>query len=232
MSAPTTDRGHQRVVPDFDRQSGTVKAITAAGGCYALALMVGFWASLQDYTNVHNALSGQYMTLEGLDNFDVVYGVATLTELVLYLLVIVLFCVWLLRAGRNIRALGVEGMMQSEESRVIWFFVPVAQLVLPLQGIRELWRASASEDHDDWRTVSAPAWLHGWWSLWLVSFWTGIAGYTVGGSDVLEEIARADQLDMWAQGTRLLALPLMLMVVHGVQRHQNALAASVGRGSS
>lgn len=95
---------------------------------------------------------------------DVGYGV-------LLILNIVLFFIWLHRAASNTEALGAKGLESSPGWTVGWFFVPVANLVMPYRAMREVWQASRSPAQ--WSTVRAGPCLLLWW---LIHLFAGIAG--------------------------------------------------------
>ncbi|QIG80984.1 DUF4328 domain-containing protein [Stakelama tenebrarum] len=82
-----------------------------------------------------------------------------------YLLTAVVFAVWIVMAGQNLRRLGFEDLEFSPASRVWWFFIPIANLFRPFQGMRELWNASHGEEHygENQPIVSI------WWALWLAN---------------------------------------------------------------
>ena len=102
-----------------------------------------------------------------VDMFSVwILGVC-LTEL-LFIATAGLFCVWLFEAGRNLRALGRLGLRFPEESRVWWFAVPLARLVVPYLALRELSQASRVETARRWRDTSPHLLLPVWWLAWIV----------------------------------------------------------------
>lgn len=48
-----------------------------------------------------------------------------------------------------------------------WFFVPIATLWKPFQGLREAWQASVSPN--DPGSVAVPVLMRWWWGLWLLT---------------------------------------------------------------
>lgn len=87
-------------------------------------------------------------------------------QLVLYLVTVVFFGRWIVRAHRAVRALGAEGLTISPGWAVGYFFIPFLNLVRPYRAMKELW--SASESPSGWASTPASSILPLWWTLWLV----------------------------------------------------------------
>jgi hypothetical protein len=73
--------------------------------------------------------------------------------------------VWVHRANRNAHALGSEGMAYSPGWSVGWFFVPLANLVMPYRVLREIWKASTPGAGMHWRQVPVSPILGAWWAV-------------------------------------------------------------------
>jgi Domain of unknown function (DUF4328) len=88
-------------------------------------------------------------------------------ELALGLAAGIALWVWLYRANRNARALGAEGMTYSPAWSVGWFFVPLANLVMPYVVFRELWKASTPGAGPRWRQAPVSVVLGLWYAVCL-----------------------------------------------------------------
>ena len=88
-----------------------------------------------------------------------------------FLLASILFVVWTHRASRNLEALGSLGQKHSPGWAAGWFFIPLANLVMPYLVVRENWKASdpGRRDGQDWSRGPVPAFLTVWWGLIIVS---------------------------------------------------------------
>jgi hypothetical protein len=83
----------------------------------------------------------------------------------LYVATIIVFCAWIHRAGANLVDAGLDGLEFKPASRIWWSFVPFANLVKPLHGMRELWNAShGTSPYDQGQSAVTT-----WWVLWLVN---------------------------------------------------------------
>ena len=79
------------------------------------------------------------------------------------------------RASRNILATNNREQRFSPEKSVMWFFIPVMNLVKPWQVFKEMFRGSDPESSIDeqssWKTKgSVPAIVHIWALIWIVVF--------------------------------------------------------------
>jgi hypothetical protein len=77
----------------------------------------------------------------------------------------IVFGVWIHRAGKNLIAAGYEDLEFTPGARIWWFAVPIANLFKPFQGMRELWNAS----HGEGEYTITPPLIAGWWAFWLAS---------------------------------------------------------------
>ena len=83
----------------------------------------------------------------------------------------IIFLCWVYRANANAHRLGAAGMEDTPGWSVGWYFIPFANLWMPYQSMKEIWRASAAPA--DWRNHPRGVILPWWWFLFLAS---GVAG--------------------------------------------------------
>lgn len=112
------------------------------------ATPTGFWNSIPE--------------MEAADNL-VLLGLAP--QLVALVLAGFLSLKWVYRVSRNAHAMA-SGLSVRPPWAVGWFFVPLANLLMPFRGVREAWQASTQPEA--WRNVAVPGLLRLWWGLWLV----------------------------------------------------------------
>ena len=79
---------------------------------------------------------------------------------------LVLFLMWVHRTNRNAHVLAPSFDM-SPAWGVGWFFVPIACLAKPFEGVEKTWNIST--DPTRWRSQDTPALLRVWWGLYLSS---------------------------------------------------------------
>jgi hypothetical protein len=96
-------------------------------------------------------------------------GVLGVTAIAVYLATVVVFLMWLYRVSNNVAAFG-EVRQASAGWAVGYFFIPIANLFLPYQAIKEIWRKSDPAPTDSLlRNASPPGFFPAWWGFWLAS---------------------------------------------------------------
>ncbi len=75
---------------------------------------------------------------------------------------------WMFRARKNLDVLVPDVVFMRPALVVVWWFVPLASALLPLQAMREIVEASkaASTSRPYW-TVNSPWWVGVWWVCFL-----------------------------------------------------------------
>ena len=99
------------------------------------------------------------------------YDLASLLYLFPFLVASIFFVVWTYRASRNLVPLGSRGQRYSPGWAAGWFFIPLANMVMPYLVIREIWKGSdpGCRDGESWRHGAAPAFLPVWWVLIVIT---------------------------------------------------------------
>lgn len=87
---------------------------------------------------------GSFTEAEGQSN-DSREQIIELFQLALYLFTVVIFGRWIVRANKNVRAFGADGLRITPGWAVGYFFVPIINLWRPYQAMKDLWRASHAQ---------------------------------------------------------------------------------------
>lgn len=116
---------------------------------------------------------------------------------------------WIYRTNKNAHCLSAD-MTTSPGWAVGWFFIPLANLVMPYQAMKETWRES-HEAAGQMADVDSPL-LPWWWALWIGG--NVVANVTVAlgaaGPDALEAAAWVDLVSLALQtGAALLLIRIM-----------------------
>jgi hypothetical protein len=98
---------------------------------------------------------------------DMLVTILGMGLLIVYVVTIVMFCVWTYRVNANIHALGAANLRFSPGWAVGWYFVPIANLWKPYQVMNEIWRAS--KNPSGWQDEASSSIVGWWWFWWIVS---------------------------------------------------------------
>lgn len=210
---------------------GLVSAVEMAFQLDHIAVLQRFRQGLATLTEVR-ASEERVASLEGLR------AMALLAAGLAWLL-------WQHRAHANLRALGVPGLRFSPGWAVGWWFVPLANLVMPYLAVRELWRASTAGplasgegpgpwDRDPGPSGGARAAERGpgprrfplvplWWGSWVGNSVLSPVVLAVGPS---QRVSTAIAQSAWwaaSEAATVAAAVLALALVRGVERGQERL---------
>jgi hypothetical protein len=96
-------------------------------------------------------------------------GVLGLATIAVYIATVVAFLMWLYRVSNNVAAFGAT-TQHSSGWAVGSFFVPIMNLFVPYQAIRDIWKKSEPTATDAFSYgVSPPGFFPAWWGFWIVS---------------------------------------------------------------
>ncbi len=111
---------------------------------------------------------------------EIIFAIFPIREIgiVIATLAVVTFLIWQVRCSMNLRPLGMENRKYSPMARVIWWYIPFANFILPYMVMGEIWRRS----HPDARPGCEPGQpgvpKSRILTLWWLAFWvTGIMTY-------------------------------------------------------
>lgn len=101
-----------------------------------------------------------------LDSAHLLLALASLIYILSLVITMVLGFVWTFRVAWNVRHLGAKGLDFSPAMSVGWYFVPLANLVMPYRALRQVY--SASIDPAGWNDDTRPI-VATWWCLFVFS---------------------------------------------------------------
>jgi hypothetical protein len=131
-----------------------------------LARTVVVWLYVHIGAVVFYGLASGLTLLGKSDVNDLIVALAGLLLAAASLVTAFLVLKWIYRVSRNAHAVA-RGLTISPPWAIGWFFVPIAFLWKPFQGLREAWQASS--DASNWKTYPVPVILRWWWALFLIS---------------------------------------------------------------
>jgi len=159
--------------------------------------------------------------VDALLSADRLVLLASLLELAAFGGAAVLFLRWQVAAHRNLPALGNPEPQFEVGAGVAAWFVPLVNLLRPLQVVGDLWRAGE-------RGGAVPVLLRVWWAAWLVALAAVVAAWTLLGeaADVGER-QRIDALRAGATALSAGAAGMAIAVVSRTTRRQEARALAL-----
>ncbi len=147
----------------------------------------------------------------------------------LYLLTAIFFGRWIVRANKNVRALGADGLRITPGWAVGYFFIPMANLWRPYQAMKDLWLASHSPS--SWNTALIGIIVPIWWALWLLSIFIGqIAFRMTLHANTLDQIYACINVNILTEFIEILLCLVAIALVSQIagaqtSHHRNALEA-------
>jgi hypothetical protein len=208
----------------------------AALVCTARAVAAGI-----EYTSLKQLADGSFrLTGTGA---TIAEGSATLSiaSLILWLGTIVAFSMWTHRAAMNLPALGARRLHYTPGWAVGWFFIPLANFVMPYFVAAEIWRESDPEQTDPQAAKSTSPLVSGWWFTYMAHavlpvlvgmVFGGIIGFLavsrrhVAPQQVVNEVNRYLPsfmlMALIGQALGVLAAGLAILYVHRVTANQQA----------
>lgn len=128
------------------------------------------------------------------------------------------------RAMKNLHLASAAGVSMSPGWAVGWYFIPIAMLWKPLQGMLQIWRGSL-----DPQAASAPvsAMIGWWWACWLLTNILANASFRLSGgfgmTDSLEMLQISLWLDVIGSSVGIAAALLLIRITRKITEAQSSL---------
>jgi hypothetical protein len=158
---------------------------------------------------------------EDADDFvSATSSIFVLTQLV----IVVMFIIWMFRAAKDNEALGRTGARFAPGWSIGGWFIPLANFVIPVLIVQDLWRGSDRETRrgvGTWRAGAGSALVGFWWAAWLASlvrFAYSDSGLHGRGS--LDAIETSNTVALVGVIATAIASILALLVVRAITRRQ------------
>jgi hypothetical protein len=138
--------------------------------------------------------------------------------------IMVLFIVWMFRAAKNNEALGRTSPRFSPGWSIGAWFIPLANFVIPVLIMQDLWRGSDPTTRrglTSWRAAAGSALVGFWWAAWLASLVRfSYSGSGLRDSGSLDSIETSNTVALVGVIATAIASILALLVVRGLSRRQ------------
>jgi heme/copper-type cytochrome/quinol oxidase subunit 2 len=131
--------------------------------------------------------------------------------------------VWTYRASSNAHKLGAQGLRYSPRWAVGGFFIPLGNLWMPYQAMKEI--AQASRDPSGWQSRGWPRSLPLWWFSWLATYFTlHVHGRKWQYATTIADLVDATRMGMLSAGLSILAAFFLASLVGEISAMQVARA--------
>jgi hypothetical protein len=230
------ETSHQQIA-DYRSGKGLANAMTFFLICIILAfiaLLIVYWsltAAISDVNRLYPTSSQYYSHLttfyRRLDTFQATFSVVTFLLLPLSLLVVVLLLFWVYRCAKNVRALGCAGLKYTPAWAVGWFLIPLANFVMPILVLTEIWKASDPlTGTQDWQNNSQPLTPIFWWLVYAGTAFAPLIISLINQGPAAEgDLTRPTVSMLILCAWEILWALLTMRVVHRISGHQDTKQA-------
>lgn len=192
-------------------------------GAYAYRDAAGLARAAQILLCVHAAGSVAEIGFRWARGFDPkrmspAEGIAVMVQLVLLIAAGAAFLVWQYRANANARAMGADDMRVTPGWSAGWYFVPLANIVMPFIALSELWKASTNPR--DWQGLSGPFVIGLWWAFWLGDTISGNLAWVLTRQEEAGASQAADMIGAFSAACSVVAATLLAGLVRDIQARQ------------
>jgi hypothetical protein len=172
-------------------------------------------------------LLGGYDPVPGVSGAaELVIGLSAAACVLMFLVSGTFVLVWVYRTNVNAKVLAADKPM-SPGWAVGWYFVPVAWLWKPFQGMRESWQISTKPMN--WRDVPVSSLLHNWWAAWLAGNILDSISFRVAHSaTTVAKVWLADTFDVCGSFFDVVCALLLILIIRQLTTRQTTALAAAG----
>jgi hypothetical protein len=217
--------------------SGHSRAQVAVGLLYAnIALSaLSLILSLVQIFILPGTQTADLIQLGELTWFDVLMVINGLLQFFVFIGAAVSFLMWLHRANRNLSPLGASHPEFSPGWAVGWFFIPLANIIVPYRVVKEIWVKSNpllnEPGEESWQQSGSSSVLGWWWGIWLISNMIDQIVFRLAlRAETPDELFNLAKLEVVAAAFNIIAAFLAIAVIKGIDKRQE-LKSKANRGS-
>lgn len=174
--------------------------------------LIALFSDYLEYNFLISVQDGVEVTEEQALANDARQGIIGISQITLYLITVVVFCMWVYRMSRNANSIENSSLDTSPGWAVGYFFIPILNLWKPYQALKESYEAFI-------KYPSSNSVLSLWWFAWIVSNILGrIAFRIIMRAETLEELIRASVISIGVDAFDLFLTGMAILVVITVSR--------------
>ena len=147
------------------------------------------------------------------------YSLLTLLRLGVFFITAIVFLMWLHRCSSNLKVFGYLRPVYSPGWAVGSFFVPFANLVMPYQGVKEVWQKSRPANSESFSfSNSPPGFFPAWWAFWLAANVTTNIHFRMMGNQRARDVAII--VGIVSEVLSIAAAAFAVLVIKDIDRRQ------------
>lgn len=151
---------------------------------------------------------------------EITYGFVGAAMVAISVVTIILWCMWLHRAAKNVVQAGPSEFDYTPAWAVGWHFIPFANLWVPFEVMRKIWNASAGETADLYHT--API-VNRWWVAWIIAGISGnLSARIMMQAETAEGLYYGTALGAISSIATFVAIPTALLMLQKITQGQSA----------
>ena len=186
---------------------------------------LGAFVSSWEAVVLRNIQSGAYETQElmqaAAESSDARVSMIGILELFAALISGIVFLVWTYRVCKNAHALSSAPLSITPVWAVVWYFVPIANLVMPYNALRQAFLASCRPDH--WQIQQSTPLILFWWLIHVLGAILGQLSFRMAlrlDDPTIEQLLTLNGVQISGDVVGILANILTLVIVQRFARCQ------------
>jgi hypothetical protein len=207
--------------------NGLKTALVVLFACIAVASVALLGVHLNRLAAADNFESHPSLTTaHALQDADDAVSTASSFVAILRVAIAVCFIIWMFRAAKNMVALGRHGARYGPGWSIGGWFIPFANLVIPVMIVQGFWRASSPDTGPGtvWTKRSRSALVGFWWVALILANFTY---FTWNSNETLDDIRASDTVASVGSAFCVIAAVLAIPVVVQLTRRFNDRRAEV-----
>lgn len=219
---PSQGRWRSAGYRSSSRRGTAVVGLVAAT---VIADLAGVALDVQGLGLMDAAASGE-LGQEEAAAFDNTYGLVGMIQLAAYIASAVAVLAWLSRVVENVPPLTGQVPRRSPREAIVWWFVPVANYVVPYQIVGDTVRRLCADGGGLARSL-----LPIWWIAWVAANLVGNVLWRLP-SETIDQLRQLYVLTAISDAASVVAGILLILIVRAIEQGSEARAASLGLGGA
>ena len=154
-----------------------------------------------------------FSSLPAVAQSEMISGVIGLIYLLAFVAAGFLILRWIYRVNKNAHVL-TDWMQMTPGWNIGFFFIPIALLWKPFEGVRQSWQATFSPEDPD--AVPVPDLLRWWWGLWIATSILGNLSFRLSlNAQTVSDQLPVDVIDLFSV---VIDIPLALVLATMIRK--------------